>query len=69
VVGFPLWVGKKNGVYKRKVDTRDKLLSRILVAAAGIKNIEDQLRRTKGDFRARVAKYIEVEGGTSENLL
>jgi hypothetical protein len=31
-------------VYKRKVDKRDELLSRILDAAAGIKKGEERLR-------------------------
>ena len=54
---------------KRKVDTRDELLARILDAAARIKEREDQLRRTKRDLRTRVAKCIEVDGGIFEHLL
>jgi hypothetical protein len=33
--------------------TRDELVARILDAAAGIKNREDQLRRTTRDLRIR----------------
>ena len=36
----------KSEVYKRKLDTRDELLARILDAAACIKKRGDQLRRT-----------------------
>jgi hypothetical protein len=42
---------------KTKVDIRDKLLARILDAAARIKEREDQLRRKPCDFRTRVAKF------------
>jgi hypothetical protein len=56
-------------VYKKKVDTRDELLARILDAAAGIKKREDQLRRTTREIRTRVAKCTEVDGGTFECLL
>jgi hypothetical protein len=57
-----------SGVHKRKVDTRDELLARILVAAARIKKCEDQLRRAR-DLRTRVAKCTEVEGGILGHLL
>jgi hypothetical protein len=50
----------KSEVYKRKVDTRDEFLARILEAAASIKEREDQLRRITRDPRARVAKCTEV---------
>jgi hypothetical protein len=56
-------------VYKRKVDTPDELLARILDAAACIKKREDQLRRTTRDLRTRVAKCTEVDGGIFERLL
>ena len=42
---------------KIKVDIGDKLLARILDAAARIKEREDQLRRKPCDFRTRVAKF------------
>ena len=44
----------KGGVYKRIVDERDELLSRILDAAAHIKKREDQLRRTTRHHPTRV---------------
>ena len=56
-------------VYKRKVDTRDELLSRILDAAARTKKCEDQLRRKTRDIRTRVAKCIDVDGGIFGRLL
>jgi len=59
----------KDEVYKRKVDTREELIARILDAAALIKKREYQLRRTTRDLRTRVAKCIEVEGGIFENSL
>jgi hypothetical protein len=59
----------KSEVYKRKLDTRDELLARILDAAALIKIREDNLRRRAGDFRTRVAKRFEVDGGIFEHLL
>jgi hypothetical protein len=59
----------KNEVYKRKVDTPDELLSRNMDAAASITKREDQLRRTTLDFRTRVAKCTEVDGGILEHVL
>jgi len=44
------------------LDTRDEFFARILDAAAGIKR-RDQLWRTTGDIRTRVATSIEVDGG------
>jgi hypothetical protein len=66
---FCLWGWIKSEVYKRKVDTRDELLARILDADAGIKKREDQLRRTTRNLRTRVAQCIEDDGGIFENLL
>jgi hypothetical protein len=59
----------KGEVYKRKVDTPEELLVRILDAAAGITKSEDTLRRTTRHLRTRVAKCTEVDGGIFENLL
>jgi len=42
--------------YKRKVDTPDELLARILEAVGSIKEREGQFRRTTRDLRTRVAK-------------
>ena len=59
----------KSEVYKRKVDTRDELVARILDAAACIKKSEDQLRWKTRDFPTQVAKCTEVDGGIFEQLL
>jgi hypothetical protein len=59
----------KGEVNKRKVDTPDELLARILDAAACIKKREDQLRRTTRDLHTPVAKCVEVGGGILEHLL
>jgi len=58
----------KREAHNRKVETRDELLTRILVAAVCIKKCEDQLRLTTRDLRTRVAKYSEVDGGFFEHL-
>ena len=54
-------------VYKRKAGTRGELLARILDAAASIKEIEDQLRRTARDLCTLMAQCIEVGGWISEH--
>jgi hypothetical protein len=59
----------KSEVYKLNLDTRDELLARILGAAACIKKLEDQLRRTTRHLRTRVAKCTEADSGISEHLL
>ena len=59
----------KKEVYKRKVDTRDELLARVMDAAARIKKSEDRLWRTKRELRTRVAKCTEADGWIFENLL
>jgi hypothetical protein len=64
-----LWVWKKSEVYKTNVDTPDELLARILDVASSIKKREDQLRRSIGDLRTRVAKCLEVDGGIFVSLL
>jgi hypothetical protein len=69
MLDFYLWGWMKREVYKRKVDTRDELLARILDVAACVKRREDQLRRTTRDLRTRVAKCTEVDGGIYERLL
>jgi hypothetical protein len=67
---FLLWAWLKGEVYKRKVDTREELIARILDAAAGVKKRQVQLRRTTRDIRTRVAKCIEAaDGGIFENSL
>jgi hypothetical protein len=54
-----LWGWMQSEVYKRKVDTRNELLARILDTAARIKEREVQLRRTKRDPRTRVVIFVE----------
>ena len=66
---FSLWCWLQSEVYKRNVDTQHELLARILNAAACVKKREDQLRRTTGDLRTRVAKCIVADGGIYEYLL
>ena len=56
----------RSEIYKRRVDTQDELLARILDAAAGIKKRGDQTdryRRTTRDLHTGVAKCTEVDGG------
>jgi hypothetical protein len=60
---YILWGEMKTWVYRRKVDTRDELLARILDAAACINKREGQLRRTTRDLHTRVAKFIGVDCG------
>jgi hypothetical protein len=64
---FCLWIWLKGEVYKRKVDTREELIARILDAAVFIKKREVHFRRTTRDLSTRVAKCIKVEGGIFEN--
>ena len=66
---FCFCVFVKREVYKRKVDTRDELLARVVDAAACIKKREDRLRRTKHALRTRVAKCIVADGWIFEHLL
>ena len=57
-------------VYKEKVNTRDKLVARIMNSAALIKQeCQDDLRRATRTIAKRVEKWIEVEGGIFEHLL
>jgi hypothetical protein len=56
LLDFCGWFWMKSEFYKISVDTRDELLARILDAAARIKKLEDQLRRTTLDIRTRVTK-------------
>jgi len=64
-----LWDWIKSEIYKSRVDTRNELLPRILVAAASIEKHEDQLRRTTRDLQTRGAERNEVDGGIFERLL
>jgi len=53
---FWFWGWVKNEVYKRKLDTRDEFLARILDTVASIQKREDQLRRTPHDLPTPAAK-------------
>jgi hypothetical protein len=46
----------RSEIYKRRVDTQDELLARILDAAAGIKKREDQTDRYRRTTRNRRCK-------------
>jgi hypothetical protein len=59
----------KSEVYRRRVDTWDELLDRIIGAIARIKECQDELRRATRRVLTRVAKYIDVGGGIFENIL
>jgi len=48
---FVLWGRMKSEVYKRKADTLDELLARILDNAARINKRKDQPRQTACDLR------------------
>ena len=55
---------------KEKVNTRDKLVARIMNSAALIKQeCQDDLRRSTRTIAKRVEKCIEVDGGIFEQLL
>jgi len=66
---FCLRGSMKSEVYKRKVDTSDEMLARVLDDAARKKKREVQLRRTTCDLRTPAAKCTDAEGGILENLL
>jgi len=60
----------KGEVYKEKVNTRDKLVTRIMNSAALIKQErQDDLRRATRTVAKRVEKCTEVGGGIFEHLL
>ena len=61
---FCLWGWMKSEVSKEKVNTRDKLVARIVNNATLIKQErQDDLRRATCTIIKRVEKYIEVDGG------
>ena len=67
---FYLWGWMKSEVYKEKVNTRDKLVARIMNGAALIKQKrQDDLRRATRTIAKGVEKCIEVDGGIFEHLL
>jgi hypothetical protein len=59
----------KSEVYRRKADTWDELLDRMMDAIARIKERQDELRRATRHVHTLVAKCIDVDGGIFENLL
>jgi hypothetical protein len=59
----------KGEVYRRKVDTWDELLDRIMDATARIKERQDEIRRATRLVLTRVARCIDVDGGIFENVL
>jgi len=66
---FCLWGWMKSEVYKEKVNTRDKLVARIMNSAALIKQErQDDLRRATRTVAKRVEERIEVDGGIFEHL-
>jgi hypothetical protein len=65
-----VWGWMKSKVYKEKVDTRDKPVTRIINSAALIKQeCQDDLRIATHSIAKRVEKCIEVDGGNFEHLL
>jgi hypothetical protein len=59
----------KSEVCRRKVDTWDKQLDRIMDAIARIKERQDEPRRAIRHVLTRVAKCIDGDGGIFEMLL
>ena len=54
----------KSEVYKEKLNTRDKLVARIMNSAALIKEgRQDDLSKATRTIAKRVEKCIEVDGG------
>jgi len=67
LLDFCLWGLMKSEVYRKKVDTQDKLLINILDVIACIKERQDALRRTTRHAFTRIAKCIDVDGGIFEH--
>jgi hypothetical protein len=60
----------KSELYKEKVNTRYKLVARIMKSAALVKQEHhDDLRRATCTTARRVEKCTEVDGGIFEHLL
>jgi hypothetical protein len=67
---FCLWGWMKSKVYKEKVNTRDKLVVRIMNSAALMKQErQEDLRRATHNIAKGVEKCIEIDGGIFEHLL
>jgi len=60
----------KSEVYKKKVNTRDELVARIMNSVAIIKQErQNDLRRATRTIAKRVEKCTEVDSGIFEHLL
>jgi hypothetical protein len=59
----------KNEVHRRKGDTWDNLLDRIMYAIARIDERQDELGRATRHVLTRGAKCIDVDGGIFRKLL
>jgi len=60
----------KNEVYTEKVNTRDKLVARIMNDASLLKQErQDDLRTATHTIAKKVEKCTEVDGGIFEHLL
>jgi hypothetical protein len=59
----------KNSVHKRKVDTQNELLARIMDPGARTKKYQHHIRGATRDLRTRVAECIDFDGGIFEHLL
>jgi hypothetical protein len=67
---FVFGVGLRTKSTKKKVNTRDELVARIMNSAARIKQErQDDLRRATRTVAKIVEKCIEVDGGISEHLV
>ena len=66
---FCLWGLMKSEVYRKKVDTRDKLPVNMLNVIACIKERQDALRWTTHLVFTRITKCIDADGGIFEHLL
>jgi len=53
----------KSGVYRTKVNTRDKLLDLVMNVIASIKECQDAFRQEKHHVLTRAEKCIDVDGG------
>jgi hypothetical protein len=62
---FCLRVWMRSEVYKRKLDTPDELLARILDAAACIKERKNKLRRTTCNLHTEVQNALWLTVGFS----
>jgi hypothetical protein len=65
-----LWEWMKSEIKKKKVNTRNDLVARIMNSAGLIKQErQDDLRIATSTIAQRVEKLIEVHGGIFEHLL